>query len=267
MIFYIYKAQMKLKFLHTLVVFTLLLIVIIPRKADSQVLISLIFGDMLNSGKIEFGLDGGLNLANMSNTEGNMALDWNLGFFFYIDLTEKSFLHTGVLVKSKWGVNNLRPYPTGDADVDSLMLEEGTMDRNISYFNVPISYCYYIYDGFFLEGGFMVGWRRKATDEMRATSAVGDDVTVQVDIHKQMTRIDAGLLGGAGYKFQKGLGISFGVRYYYGLVEAHTDNWGNKHNNSNLFFFVTVPIGKGKAQRQREEKERQLKEQEMQGNQ
>lgn len=258
---------MKLKHLYSLVIFTFYLIVLIPRQADSQVLISLLFGDKLNSGNIEFGLDGGLNLSNMSNTEGNMALDWNLGFFFYIDLTEKSFLHTGVLVKSQWGVNNLRPYPTGDDDVDSLMYAEGTMDRNISYFNVPISYCHYIYKGVFLEGGFMFGLRSKATDEMRATSDVGDEVIVKVDISDQMTRLDAGLLGGMGYKFQKGLGISVGVRYYYGLVEAHTDNWGNKHNNSNLFFFVTAPIGKGKAQRKKEEKERQLREQEMQGNQ
>jgi hypothetical protein len=50
-------------------------------------------------------------------------------------------------------------------------------------------------------------------------------------------------------------------------VEAHTDNWGDKHNNSNLFFFVTALIGKGKAQRKQEEKERQLREEQMQGNQ
>ena len=258
---------MKMKFLQSIIVYTLLLIVIVPGQANSQVLLSLLFGDKLNSGGIEFGLDGGINLSNMSSTEGNLAPNWNLGFFFYIDLTEKSFLHTGVLVKSQWGTNNLKPYPTGDDDVDSLMLSEGTMDRSISYFNVPISFCHYIYDGFFLEGGFMLGLRSKASDEMRATSTVGDDVTVEVDIRNQMTRLDAGLLGGAGYKFQKGLGISVGFRYYYGLVEAHTDNWGDKHNNSNLFFFVTAPIGKGKAERKKEEKERQLREQQMQGNQ
>ena len=257
---------MKTKSQHIKIIFTLILIGFIPRQADSQVLLSLLFGDKLNSGKFEFGLDGGINLSNMSNTEGNMAPDWNIGFFFYIDLSEKSFIHTGVLVKSKWGVNNLGPYPTGDDDVDSLMHGESTMDRNISYFNVPISYCHYVYDGIFLEGGFMLGLRTKATDEMRATSTVGDDVIVQVDISNQLTRLDAGLLGGAGYKFQKGLGIALGVRYYYGLVEVHTDNWGNKHNNSNLFFFVTAPIGKGKAQRAKEEKERQLREQQMQNN-
>ena len=258
---------MKLKPLNLLAVSAIFLFLLVPKQANSQVLMSLIFGDKLNTGKIEFGLDGGINLSNMSNTEGNMAANWNLGFFFYIDLTEKSFLHTGVLVKSQWGTNNLNPYPTGDDDVDSLMLGEGTMDRKISYFNVPITYCHYVYNGFFLEGGFMVGLRTKATDEMTATSTAGDDVIVQVDIRNQMTRLDAGLLGGIGYKFQKGLGISVGVRYYYGLVEAHTDNWGDKHNNSNLFFFITAPIGKGKAQRKREEKERQLREQQMQGDQ
>jgi len=254
---------MKTKSYKAIIILTLILICVIPRQANSQVLLSLLFGDKLNSGKIEFGLDGGVNLSNMSNTEGNMAHDWNLGFFFYIDLAEKSFIHTGVLVKSKWGVNNLYPYPTGDEDVDSLMLEEGTMDRNISYFNVPITYCHYVYKGIFLEGGFMFGLRSKGTDELRATSDVGDEVIVSVDISNQLTRLDAGLLGGAGYKFQKGLGVSLGVRYYWGLIDVHTDNFGIKHNNSNLFFFFTAPIGKGKAERKREEKERQLQEQQM----
>jgi hypothetical protein len=234
------------------------------QNTNSQVLMSLIFGDKLNTGGVEFGLDGGINLSNMSTTEGNLAHNWNLGFFFYIDLKEKSFLHTGVLVKSQWGANNLYPYPTGDDGVDSLMLTEGTMDRKISYFNVPITYCHYIHKGFFLEGGFMLGLRTKATDELRSTSDVGDEVVVNVDIRDEVARLDAGVLGGAGYKFQKGLGVSVGVRYYYGLVKVHTDNFGNKHNNSNLFFFVTAPIGKGKAQRKREEKERQMLEQQMQ---
>ena len=254
-----------LKYIRILLL-TMAVLITSYRSSHSQVLISLIFGDKLNSGGVEFGLDGGINLANMSTTEGNMAHNWNLGFFFYIDLTEKSFLHTGVLVKSQWGVNNLYPYPTGDDDVDSLMVIDGTMDRMISYFNVPITYCHYIYKGFFLEGGFMLGLRSKANDEMRSKSIVDDDVIVRIDIRDQVTRLDAGLLGGIGYKFQKGLGISVGSRYYYGLVNVHTDNFGAKHSNSNLFFFVTAPIGKGKAQRKQEEKERQMREQQMQNN-
>jgi hypothetical protein len=228
---------------------------------------SLIFGDKLNTGRIEFGLDGGINFANMSSTEGNMALNWNIGFFFYIDLTEKSFIHTGVLIKSPFGVNNLTPYPTGDPDVDSIMLEGGSVDRTIRYFNVPITYCHYIYDGIFLEGGIMAGLRsRKSYDEFKTDSDVGDEVIVKRKIKDEVTPLDIGALVGGGYKFQKGLGIALGVRYYYGFVNAHTDYYGNKHKNSNLYLYITAPIGKGKAQRRQEEKERQMKEQQMQGN-
>ena len=39
------------------------------RPVHGQVLIALLFGDKLNTGKIEFGLDGGLNLASMGGVE------------------------------------------------------------------------------------------------------------------------------------------------------------------------------------------------------
>ena len=39
--------------------------------ANSQVLISLLFGDALNSPNIEFGLDGGVNFANIANLEAS----------------------------------------------------------------------------------------------------------------------------------------------------------------------------------------------------
>jgi hypothetical protein len=254
---------MKTENLIKLLSIATILIILSYQKTNSQVLISLLFGDNLNTGTIEFGLDGGINLANMSNTEGNLALNWNLGFYFYIDLTEKSFLHTGVLVKSPFGVNNLYPYPTGDPDVDTLMHDEGSVDRVLRYFNVPITYCYNIYDGIFLEGGFMLGLRSKGYDEFIATSDVGDEIVVRRNIKDQINPLDAGALVGAGYQFQKGLGVSLGIRYYYGFVNAHTDSFGIKHKNSNLYFFITAPIGKGKAQRKKEEKERQLREQQM----
>jgi hypothetical protein len=226
--------------------------------AKSQVLISLLLGDKLNSGKIEFGLDGGFNFSNMSDSEGNWEKGLNLGFYFYFKMTDNSWIHTGVLVKSPFGVRNLYPYPTGDEDVDSLMLNDGEINRNLRYFNVPVTYCHYIYKPFFLEGGVMLGLRNKAWDEFVSTSTVGDDIIVERDIRDQVKALDAGLLAGTGYKFQKGLGISLGARYYYGLVNAHTDIEGIKHKNSNLYLFITVPIGKGRAEKRQLEKEQEI---------
>ena len=60
--------------------------------AHSQVLISLLFGDKLNSDGLEFGLEGGMNFSNISNLEGDKALSsFNLGFYFDIRL-KKLFL-------------------------------------------------------------------------------------------------------------------------------------------------------------------------------
>jgi hypothetical protein len=69
----------------------------------SQVLISLLLGDKLNSGKIEFGLDGGVNWLTMSNTPNAKYLfDWNLGFYFDFKMKNPHlFIHTGVL-NQKW---------------------------------------------------------------------------------------------------------------------------------------------------------------------
>lgn len=53
--------------------------------AHSQVLISLIFGDKLNSPFLEFGLEGGINLSDISNLESSgMNPGFNLGFYFDI---------------------------------------------------------------------------------------------------------------------------------------------------------------------------------------
>ena len=50
---------------------------------QSQVLISLLFGDKLNSETIKFGLDGGANFSSISGIGSQrMLINWNLGFYF-----------------------------------------------------------------------------------------------------------------------------------------------------------------------------------------
>jgi hypothetical protein len=46
--------------------------------AEAQVIISLLFDDKLNSGKVEFGLDGGLNLASIDGIDGAENLSWQI---------------------------------------------------------------------------------------------------------------------------------------------------------------------------------------------
>ena len=78
--------------------------------SNSQVLISILFGDKLNSGKVEFGLQGGLNWSTIKNLEGAKSLTgFNLGFYFDIKLKNPSWMiNTGVIVKSPMGANELQ---------------------------------------------------------------------------------------------------------------------------------------------------------------
>ena len=60
----------------------LLIAVFSIHQAKSQVLISLIFGDKLNSPFLEFGLEGGINFSNISNLESSGTNPgFNLGFY------------------------------------------------------------------------------------------------------------------------------------------------------------------------------------------
>ena len=65
------------------IVSTLIFYVMSISLANGQVLISLLLGDKLNSGKVEFGLEGGVNYPNMRGLSGgSMKGAFNLGFYF-----------------------------------------------------------------------------------------------------------------------------------------------------------------------------------------
>ena len=78
-------------------------------EAHSQVLISLLFGDKLNSEGVEFGLDGCLNYSKLSGLEEAKYLrSFNLGFYFDFQLKKSAYsLRTGVMVKSSRGTKSL----------------------------------------------------------------------------------------------------------------------------------------------------------------
>ena len=89
-------------------VFLVVFAILMSYTCQSQVLIALLLGDKLNSGKIEFGLDGGLNFSQIGNMSSkSFSREFNLGFYFDIKMKEQWYLNTGVLVKSTLGLDNL----------------------------------------------------------------------------------------------------------------------------------------------------------------
>ena len=216
--------------------------------ARSQVVISLLFGEKLNSEKIEFGLIGGFNWSNLNELQEATALtSFNLGFYFHFKVAENSYLSTGVLVKSDLGATGMDTYPIGEADFDSVFVE-GKLTKQISYFHVPILYHYRIKNRVYFEAGIQAGLRGSARD-IFTKSEFGGDLEYIRNTRSEYTVLDAGLLGGFGVKFkQQTKSMSMGLRYYHGLVNVSTlENETLKNSSIYLFFKIPIGVGKEKA--------------------
>jgi hypothetical protein len=213
--------------------------------AYSQVLLSLLFGDKLNSDGLEFGLEGGVSWCQIDELDSHNSLtSFNLGFYFDIRLNDPWYIATGVLVKSKLGADELSP-----EDLDFLEIvtypEQGSYSQKLNYFQVPVLIRYKFQNNVFIEAGPQFSLMHKAWVEFESET---DDREARIRQYNKdaINRLDAGMTGGLGYKFPKGIGIGVGIRYYYGFANVYKDRSGS--NNSALFLRASVPIGAGRGE-------------------
>jgi outer membrane protein with beta-barrel domain len=222
----------------------------------SQVLISILLGDKLNTGKIEFGLDGGANWSTIKNLDGAKSLTgFNLGFYFDFKLKNPSWmLNTGVIVKSNMGADELPVYPIGNSTLDNAFIG-GKITRKINYFNVPIMMKYSFKNHIYTKAGIQLGLRYKAVDEFKNSISDEDDLEYKLDIKDQFHPLDAGLAFGAGYRLMKGNGMNIGVQYYLGLIDIRVDD--SSPNQFNRVFYLTagIPIGKNPKKKKTDQTE------------
>jgi hypothetical protein len=222
--------------------------------AQSQVLMSLIFGDKLNSPNIEFGLEGGANFSAISNLDNaHYRTDFNLGFYFDFNLKNPSWIfNTGVIVKSTMGANGIAVYSLNDEKLDAVFAE-GSVKRKIQYFNVPLMIKYKFNNNIYVKGGTQLGLLSRAYDEF-SQNYNSEDVEYKNNIRDKIHVIDAGLALGLGYRLKVGSGINLGVQYYYGLVPLMKGDASPNQYNRSLYVTAGLPIGKGKAAKKAAEK-------------
>lgn len=216
--------------------------------SQSQILISLLLGDKLNSDKLEFGLEGGFNYSRISGFESKKYhIDWNLGFYFDFKIHEPWHFYTGVLVKSKLGSNKLT-----NNDLNTLgasihykhdgTLQEGKYSQQMDYFLVPLLAKYMIKKQFYVELGPQLGLMYRSWIQFES-DIDGFDAIVKEYNRKKLNKLDVGLMLGVGYTLFKGTGWTFGAKYYYGFVNVYKGMPGTK--NSSFFIKVNIPIGAG----------------------
>jgi hypothetical protein len=209
--------------------------------AQSQVLISLLLGDKLNSDKLKFGLEGGLNWTNISGMETDSYTHYfNMGFYFDFLLKNQWHFYTGTLVKSNLGVAKLTPGDLNSLAATTFPEYKGKYNQVTNTFLVPAFIKYDFKNYFYLEAGPQFGLLSKAYVEFNA-----DEEGIEARTREKNTdlfnRIDAGIGAGLGYTFFKGEGMTLGFKYYHGFVDVYKDIPGTKNNSFNLK--VNIRIG------------------------
>ncbi len=238
--------------------FTLLFVIIMACTGIShaQILITLLFGDKLNSPNIEFGLHAGANISTLSNIEGaKYVSNLNLGFFFDFRLSDKWSFHPEVLVKSTSGAKGLQTYEVGDPELDQLLIGSD-LERQIGYIQVPILIKYKLKYGFGIEGGIQPALRTSVYDVFTDEIFEKDDFRFKNNIKSDFTSLDFGLTAGISWrpgKDQKGMTII--ARFTLGLVDILKDNPGKPQKNRAFAVGALIPIGVKKAEAARIEKE------------
>ena len=218
-----------------------------PAVLNSQVLITILLGDALNTDKIEFGLIGGMNRSYINTISGADGMNnFNLGFYFHILMKNSSYLSTGVFVKSNVGATGMPTYSLGDENFDAVY-REGTLTKKIPSFYVPILFHQRFNNRWYIEAGPQLGLIHKPVDIFDA-STLGGDAKFTIEVKEQYKHIDAGLVGGVGYKFKKEIkSMAVGINYYYGLVDVSADP-AQTIKNSAIYFYMKIPIGVGKKE-------------------
>ncbi len=237
----------------------LLCLMMLSSLSRSQILISILLGDKLNTGAIEFGLTGGYNrnhLFGLKDATG--ANNFSLGFYFDFRLKKETgwYLYTGCLVKSTMGAT-VPIYSLNDPDLDTVFVG-GSVERRINYFNVPVAIKYRFKNRIFLLGRVQFGLRHKAVDVFTNTYNSKNDISYKNITKDNYKRLDAGLTAGLGYKFKYGVMMNMGIRYYYGFVDVFKagPEYGT---NSSFYIFAEIPIGADRNPRPPGEKKKKKK--------
>ena len=232
-------------------------ILIVGITSQSQVLITLLLGDKLNSDGLEFGLEGGANWTNISGLETKeYARKWHLGFYFDIRIKNQWSLYTGTLVKSNFGVDKLT-----DNDLKAMGTSiytnslgddiEGDYSQKINVFMVPALIRYKFKNHIYMEAGPQFSIMYKSWVEFNA-DVDGRDATLKEYNKDKINNVDAGIMAGLGYKMFKGTGWAIGAKYYYGFVDVFKDIPGT--NNSSFYIKLEIPIGAGEKPEKKQNK-------------
>jgi hypothetical protein len=221
--------------------FFLLLLAGTSKNINSQIIIAVLFGDKLNTGKLEFGLVLSPALANLSNSGGDFRSALNLAMFFNIKPYNKFFIHAELTPKASFGAKNIDPYSLGSDSLNAFF-NEGSVERIIKTMGVTVLGRYTISQKIFADAGIQTDLLYKPRD-IFTTTFNNSELQYTQKLDERFTRLDLQLAGGLFYKFKPDRGsMGIGIRYVHGLTDIDKLMAGSQVNIS-WQANITIPIG------------------------
>jgi Outer membrane protein beta-barrel domain len=227
--------------------FLFLICVFISSLSQGQVLISILFGDKLNTDALIFGLHVDYSFNKITSIEPQDALGkLNLSLFFDARIDEHWRAEIEAIAKYTRGGKGIAPYALNDPQLD-LQFAEGSVERKISYVGLMTAIQYTIDHSWYIEAGPQLTLRTKAKDIFKVKTEDGE-LLLDRDIRDEINRWEFSLISGAGYKFGKGSGMALGVRYNWGLSDVQLNTAGYQQNRG-FYLLSNIPIGRNKKKK------------------
>lgn len=222
--------------------FTIIIIASAPVK--SQVIIGLLFGEKLNNGNIEFGLNGIINYSNIDGLDNGGSPRSKFGFGLYLDykISDKFILATSFFFASPKGQVNFNATDPFFTTPDSTLFPPAdlTTERVLNYFELPIMLEYRPMPNVGLGFGGYISVLTKAQDYY-ANTFNDIDASYVVDIRDDMNRLDYGLMGSVHFHFNGDPGSQIRLSYMLGLNELFKEPYAAAYNET-FQLAVLIPI-------------------------
>ena len=185
-----------------------------------QVLLSIIFGDKLNSPTTEFGLNVGVAVSTLSGYK-DIAYSNNLalGTFFTWKMHDRVQLQPEIYFIFPGGAKDLPPYEILDPEI-TIPEDDVDVIRSSSYLSLPLLFKIRLLNQIRFIAGPQFSFMTSNTDFMLYEMDKKNNFISRQKDMAQFKRFDAGINAGLSYKLGKGDGVSIEAKFYYGLLDT-----------------------------------------------
>jgi hypothetical protein len=211
---------------------------------QGQVLLSILFGDKLNTDKLIFGIHVDYSFNHISGIEPQKDLGKvNLSLFFDYKFSLHWRALAEALAKYTRGGNGIDPYSLSDPQLDQ-EFASGEVERRIGYVGLLTALEYNIKQSWYVETGPQFALRTKAKDIFTNKTEDGE-IQLTKNIKDEISLWEFSYVFGAGYKLGKGTGTKLGFRYNWGISDVQKNISGHQQNRG-LYIISNIPIGRHK---------------------